>query len=46
MVGRVVCLKKKRWETTPHRSTFYPCCVSTLGEFERSWSNGPHQSQK
>lgn len=31
---------------TSHRSTPYPCCVSTLGGFRRSWSCDAHRSAK
>jgi len=46
VINLSITTKKKRWETIPLRSTIYPCCVSTLGEFDRSWTNGSHQSQK
>ncbi len=26
----------------PDRSTSYPCCISALGEFRRSWLHDPH----
>jgi len=30
----------KKWASTFYRTatTFYPCCVPTLGEFKGSWS--------
>lgn len=31
---------------TSHRSTPYPCCVSALGGFRRSWSCDAHRSAK
>jgi len=37
---------KKGWETISHRITSYPCCVSTLGEFRRSWPYSPHPAPK
>jgi len=39
-------VKEKSEETHRRRSTSYPCCISTLGEFRRSWPYVPHRSQK
>ena len=29
-----------------HRSTIYPCCLPTLGEFDRSWSHRTYPGTK
>ena len=41
---------KRRFEkgklTMSHRSTIYPCCLPTLGEFDRNWSHRTYPGTK
>ena len=46
MSGLLSSQTKKGKLLISHRSTIYPCCLPTLGEFDRSWSYKTYPLQK